>query len=76
MDRTSRRGSIRWWWFRGPALLLVMTGAVHARARRAVRVELVGENGRDAVLRRLERMAYAMCAIIAAITVLMEARPF
>jgi hypothetical protein len=61
------------WWFRGSALLLVATGVLHARARRAVRLGLA--NDADVVLRRVERIAYGMCALIAAIIVLMELKP-
>lgn len=64
------------WWFRGSALLLVATGVLHAQARRAVRTGLAREDRGDATLRRVERIAYGMCALIAAITVLMEVRPF
>ena len=63
-----------WWWFRASALLLIATGALHARARRIVRHTL-GPDDRDAVLRRVERLAYGMCALVAASTVLMEAKP-
>jgi hypothetical protein len=62
------------WWFRGSALLLVATGGLHARARRAVR--LGGEGVTAVTLRRVERIAYGMCALIAAIAVLMETKPF
>ena len=65
-----------WWWFRGSALLLVLTGILHGRARRAIRRELVHADARDAVLRRVERLAYGMCALVAAITILMEVKPF
>jgi hypothetical protein len=64
------------WWFRGSALLLVATGVLLAQARRAVRPGLTGGDDADVVLRRVERIAYGMCALIAAITVLMEAKPF
>jgi len=64
------------WWFRASALLLVATGVLHAQARRAVRSGLATNPGRDVTLRRIERIAYAMCALIAVITVLMEAKPF
>ena len=63
------------WWFRGSILLLVATAVLHAQARRAVRRPLVTEEDRDAALRRVERIAYGMCALIAAITVLMEVKP-
>ncbi|MBI2688266.1 MAG: hypothetical protein HYX27_18335 [Acidobacteria bacterium] len=57
----------RTWWFRGSALLLLATGAIHGRARRAIR---------QPDIHRVERMAYGMCLLIAAITVLMEVKPF
>jgi predicted Zn-dependent protease len=52
------------------------TGALHARVRRLVKRELEPESGRDAALRGVERLAYGMSALIAAIAVLMEAKPF
>lgn len=64
------------WWFRGSVLLLIATGVLHAQARRAVRLGGVKEASGDAVLRRVERIAYGMCALIVAITVLMEVKPF
>lgn len=64
------------WWFRGSALLLFATGGLHAQARRALRSGLSVEGGGDVALRRVERFAYIMCALIAAITILMEAKPF
>jgi hypothetical protein len=64
------------WWFRGSALLLVATGALHGQARRTVRMSLVENANSDIVLRRLERLAFAMCFLIASISVLMEVKPF
>jgi hypothetical protein len=64
------------WWFRGSALLLVPTGALHARARRAVRRGLATEGDGDLALRRVARLAFGMCALIAVIAVLMEVKPF
>jgi hypothetical protein len=64
------------WWFRGSALLLVPTGALHGRARRAVRLGLATEGSGDLVVRRVARLAYAMCALIAVIAGLMEVKPF
>jgi hypothetical protein len=61
-------------WFRVSALLLVATGILHAQARRVVR-RGVAENG-DLTLRRVERIAYGMCALIAVIAALMEVKPF
>ena len=55
------------WWFRGSALLLVATGALHGFARRAMRT---------AALRRVECIAYGMSALVAVITMLMEVKPF
>jgi hypothetical protein len=64
------------WWFRGSALLLLATGALHGQGRRAVRFGLAdGRNG-DAALRRVERIGYAMCALVLAITILMVVKPF
>jgi hypothetical protein len=45
---------------------------LHARARRAILLE--GEPA--TVLGRVERIAYGMCVLIAAVTVLMETKPF
>jgi hypothetical protein len=64
------------WWFRGSALLLVATGVLNGQARRAVRQGLAKGDRVDIVLRRVERAAYGMCALIAAITVMMELKPF
>jgi hypothetical protein len=64
------------WWFRVSALLLVATGVLHGLARRAIRSGLASDGDRDAVVRRVERIAFGMCALIAVITVLMEAKPF
>ena len=64
------------WWFRGSALLLVATGVLQTLARRAIRRELVNEDDGAVVLRRVERTAYGMCALIGVIAVLMEVKPF
>lgn len=64
------------WWFRGSVLLLVVTGALHGMARRAVRRLPVTDEDRAAVLHRIERLAYVMCVLVAAIAVLMEVKPF
>jgi hypothetical protein len=63
-----------WWWFRASAMLLVVTFVLHARARAALR-RLEVEPG-DAALRRIERTGWSMCATVAIITVLMQAKPF
>ncbi len=67
------RGS---WWFRGAILLLAATGALHGQARRALRIGLGDGEGRGPWLGRIENAAYAMCTLVAAITVLMEMKPF
>jgi hypothetical protein len=63
------------WWFRGSALLLVATGALHAQARRALRSGLT-QQSEDVALRRIEWIAYTMCVLVALIVVLMEVKPF
>jgi hypothetical protein len=65
-----------WWWFRASALLLVLTGFLHARARRIVRRGLGPDAGQATALRGVERLAYGMSGLIAVITVLMEVKPF
>jgi uncharacterized membrane protein len=64
------------WWFRGSALLLIAAGALHGGARRTVRLDFAKQADGNAAMRRIERLAYAMCAVIAGITVLMEVKPF
>ncbi len=64
------------WWFRGSALLLVATGALHGQARRTIRLSLAEKANSDTVLRRLERLTFAMCILVAGISVLMEVKPF
>jgi len=64
------------WWVRGSILLLVVTGALHARARRAIKGEPANEHEARAALWRVERIAYGMSTLIATITVLMELKPF
>jgi uncharacterized membrane protein len=76
MDAAAGGAFHQWWWFRGSALLLVLTGVLNARARRVVGRGLGPDAGRDAALRRIERLAYGMSALVAAITALMEVQPF
>jgi hypothetical protein len=64
------------WWFRGSVLLLIAGGALNGAARRTVRSGCVKQADHGFVLRRIERIAYAMCAVVAGITVLMEVKPF
>jgi uncharacterized membrane protein len=64
------------WWVRASVLLLLVTGALHGLARRALRTAPTNDDEAKLVLRRVERMAYGMSSLIATITVLMELRPF
>jgi hypothetical protein len=64
------------WWLRASVILLVVTGAINGRARRALRAQPADEHESRAVLWRVERMAYGMSSLIATITVLMELKPF
>lgn len=64
------------WWFRGSAVLLVLTGVLNGLARRVAGRGLGTDAGRDAALRGIERLAYGMSALIAAIAALMEVKPF
>jgi hypothetical protein len=63
------------WWFRGSALLLFVTGALHAQARRSLR-SARAEKEAGVMLRRVQRIAYGMCVLLGGITVLMEVKPF
>jgi hypothetical protein len=64
------------WWFRGSALLLVLTGALHARARRAVRHGLANDGDSALIVRHVARLAYGMCGLVGIIAALMEVKPF
>jgi hypothetical protein len=64
------------WWFRGSVLLLIAGGALNGAARRTIRSGLMKHSDCGLVLLRIERIAYAMCAVVAGITVLMEVKPF
>jgi hypothetical protein len=64
------------WWFRGSVGLIVLTGVLNGLARRVVRRGLGPDVEREAALRGVERLAYAMSALIAAIAALMEVKPF
>ena len=63
-------------WFRASVLLLVATGILHGQARRVVRRGGAEGQSGDLVLRRVERIAYGMCALIGVIAALMEVKPF
>jgi hypothetical protein len=73
------RGS---WWFRGSVVLLVATGALHGRTRAIVRDglssdrKLSGQQSSGEALLRVSKIAFGMCGLIMAITVLMEVKPF
>jgi hypothetical protein len=69
-------GYHRAWWLRASVLLLVVTGVLHARARRALRKEPANDDEARLALWRIEWMAYGMSSLIATITVLMELKPF
>ena len=64
------------WWFRGSVILLLATGALHGRARRALRLGAGSDERPGAWMARIEYSAYGMCVLIGAITVLMEMKPF
>ena len=63
------------WWFRGFVLLLA-TGILNGVMRRAIRAAPAHSEGEAPVLRRVERLSYGMCALLGAITILMETKPF
>jgi hypothetical protein len=62
-------------WFRLSAAVMVLVGVLAAVSRRALRGLAAGRAEGAAALRKIERLAWAMCAAIAVITVLMEAKP-
>jgi len=69
------------WWFRVSVLLLIATGALHGQTRAIVRKDLSGDarlsGARTGIaLLRVSKMAFGMCGLIVAITVLMEVKPF
>jgi uncharacterized membrane protein len=64
------------WWFRGSVLLLITTGILNSLTRRMVRAVPKEEKREKLVLGRVQLLAYGMCALLAAITILMETKPF
>jgi hypothetical protein len=64
------------WWFRGSVLLLIATGILNGVTRRAIHAAPSHERAEAPVLRRVERLSYGMCALLGAITLLMETKPF
>jgi uncharacterized membrane protein len=76
LDFAAQGGFRHSWWFKGSALLLLVTGALHGQGRRAVRSGLADGGNGYAALRRIERIGYAMCVLVLAITILMVVKPF
>jgi hypothetical protein len=64
------------WWVRLSVLLVVITFIFQRRAVGALKKVLRGEIDAASALSRVERVAWSMCATVALITVLMEAKPF
>jgi hypothetical protein len=62
------------WWFRISFLLLLGIGALNGLTRR--RLRKLGSEPDASGLRAVSRMAWAMCAIVAVVAVLMTARPW
>jgi hypothetical protein len=61
------------WWFRASFLLLVAVGILNAFARR--RLKAIEASDVPRRMRAVARLSWAMCAIVAAITLLMTIRP-
>ncbi len=76
LDFSSGGAHHEWWWFRLSALLLVITFIINARARAALAKGVETEGSGPAALGRVERASWSMCAAVAMITVLMQAKPF
>ena len=76
MDMAAGGAMSRWWWFRGSAVLLVVTGILHGQARRTVRRGLGQRWARRPSFAGSSGSHSACSALIAAITVLMEVKPF
>src|SRR5262245_12448925 len=62
------------WWFRISFGLLLVIGAINGVTRRALRKRDKTQDA--AVLARVRRGAWAMCAGVATVAVLMEAKPW
>lgn len=61
-------------WFRLSFALLLLVGFLHSRARRWL--QTIGDPANPAVIRRVSRLLWIMCAGVAVIAFLMEAKPF
>ena len=59
------------WWFRLSFFQLLALGALNGVAQRTLRRRAAG-----AALRRVSRIAWVMCALVAEITILMEVKPW
>ncbi len=62
------------WWFRLSFLLLLVLGALNGRIGRTLRRRETAGDGR--LLGEVALNAWAMCAITAVVTVLMEVKPW
>ena len=62
------------WWFRLSFLGLLALGAILGRTRRTIRKNASSTDGR--ALQGVRRAVWAMCALVAIITVLMVAKPW
>jgi hypothetical protein len=62
------------WWFRLSFFLLIALGALQGMIRRRLRKLAQATDG--GLLRGVVRIAWAMCAIVAAVAVLMEVKPW
>jgi hypothetical protein len=63
-------------WMRVSFALFVVLGALHGLARRRLKRALEAENRAAAEIARLGPLLWTMCALVAAITYLMEAKPW
>jgi hypothetical protein len=61
------------WWLRLSLILFFLLGFLHSRVRRALRT--AGPVLDPDLMRRVNRLLWAMCLCVAAITYLMQAKP-
>jgi len=76
LDFVASRAFSAAWRFRGSVLLLLATGILNGLMRRTIRAAPAHGEGAALLLRRVEREAYGICALLSAITILMETKPF
>jgi hypothetical protein len=62
-------------WFKASMVLLLLIGLSHVRARAALRKGFGPGGAPEIALRRVERWGWIMCAAVALITFLMQAKP-